>query len=49
METHDVVWPDAHPIGELRHRINSESLRFVHRDDMESERHNEYLDEIEEL
>jgi peptide-methionine (R)-S-oxide reductase len=37
------------PIRELRYRINSAALRFVHRDDMESERYNEHLDEIEEL
>jgi peptide methionine sulfoxide reductase MsrB len=33
----------------LRYRINSASLRFVNRDDMKSERYNEYFDHIEEV
>jgi peptide-methionine (R)-S-oxide reductase len=29
--------------------INSASLRFIHRDDMESEGYGEYLDQVEEV
>ena len=33
--------------GGLRYCINSASLRFVHRDDMEAEGYGEYLDQVE--
>ena len=33
--------------GGLRYCINSASLRFVHRDDMEAEGYSEYLDQVE--
>jgi peptide-methionine (R)-S-oxide reductase len=31
----------------LRYCINSASLRFIHRDDMEAEGHGAYLDQVE--
>jgi peptide-methionine (R)-S-oxide reductase len=34
--------------GGLRYCINSASLRFIHRDDMESEGHGAYLDQVED-
>ena len=34
--------------GGLRYCINSASLRFVHRDDMEAEGYGAYLDQVEE-
>jgi peptide-methionine (R)-S-oxide reductase len=34
--------------GGLRYCINSASLRFVHRDDMEAEGYGEYIDQVEE-
>src|SRR2546421_10958909 len=34
--------------GGLRYCINSASLRFIHRDDMEGEGYGEYLDQVEE-
>jgi peptide-methionine (R)-S-oxide reductase len=34
--------------GGLRYCINSASLRFIHRDDMESEGYGAYLDQVEE-
>lgn len=34
--------------GGLRYCINSASLRFVHRDEMEAEGYGEYLDQVEE-
>ena len=35
--------------GGLRYCINSASLRFIHRDDMEAEGYGAYLDQIEEI
>ena len=35
--------------GGLRYCINSASLRFVHRDDMEAEGYGAYLDQVEEV
>jgi peptide-methionine (R)-S-oxide reductase len=35
--------------GGLRYCINSASLRFVHRDEMESEGYGAYLDQVEDL
>lgn len=35
--------------GGLRYCINSASLRFVHRDDMEAQGYAEYLDQVEEI
>jgi len=34
--------------GGLRYCINSASLRFIHRDDMEAEGYGEYLDQVED-
>jgi peptide-methionine (R)-S-oxide reductase len=35
--------------GGLRYCINSASLRFIHRDDMEAEGYGEYLDQVEDI
>jgi peptide-methionine (R)-S-oxide reductase len=35
--------------GGLRYCINSASLRFIHRDDMEAGGYGAYLDQVEEL
>lgn len=35
--------------GGLRYCINSASLRFVHRDDMEARGYGEYLDQVEDI
>ena len=35
--------------GGLRYCINSASLRFIHRDDMEAEGYGAYLDQVEDI
>ncbi|RKT32201.1 peptide-methionine (R)-S-oxide reductase [Roseovarius halotolerans] len=44
------VFPDG-PMdrGGLRYCINSASLRFIHRDDMEAEGYGDYLDQVEDV
>lgn len=43
------VFPDGpRDRGGLRYCINSASLRFIHRDDMEAEGYGEYIDQVED-
>jgi peptide-methionine (R)-S-oxide reductase len=44
------VFPDGpEDRGGLRYCINSASLRFIHRDDMEAEGYGAYLDQVEDV
>ena len=44
------VFPDGpRDRGGLRYCINSASLRFIHRDDMEDEGYGTYLDQVEDI
>ncbi len=44
------VFPDGpRDRGGLRYCINSASLRFIHRDDMEAEGYGKYIDQVEDV
>ena len=44
------VFPDGpSDAGGMRYCINSASLRFIHRDEMEAEGYGDYLDQVEDI